>query len=66
MNDQNRPLGPEDTLTQTKGCRHSTPRICKNNPTPDKCAFVREDDLCLLPPRSWKRIFRNLSGEGST
>ncbi len=59
-NDQRRPLSSLDTENQTVGCRHSTPDICKNNSTENKCAFVREDELCLLPPKSWKRIYAEL------
>jgi len=28
--------------------------------TPGKCAFVRSDNICLIPPRSWGRIMREL------
>lgn len=62
MTNQRRPLGPLDSLDQTLGCRHSNPNICKNNATPNKCAFVREDGVCLTPPKSWKRIFQELGG----
>lgn len=61
MNDQKRPLAEHDTLEKTLGCRHSQPNICKNNATPKKCAFVRDDNICLLPPRSWKKLFEELS-----
>ena len=60
MNNQKRPLSERDTEIQTLGCRHSNPDICKNNSTPKKCAFVRKDNLCVLPPRSWKRLFSEL------
>jgi hypothetical protein len=58
--DQRRPLTNVDTEFQTLGCRHSTPAICKNNMTPNKCAFARVDNICLLVPRSWSKIFREL------
>lgn len=58
--DQRRPLSELDTELQTLGCRHSNPNICKNNSTPAKCAFVRQDNRCLLVPHSWKRIFYEL------
>ena len=58
--DQKRPLGSQDTELQTLGCRHSNPNICRNNSTPKKCAFVREDNICILPPRSWKKLFSQL------
>lgn len=59
-NDQNRPLEPGDSATRTSGCRHSNPDICRNNLTPEKCAFARKDNICLLPPRSWPHIFEVL------
>jgi len=62
MTNQRRPLGPQDSLRQTLGCRHSNPNICKNNATPGKCAFVRDDGVCILPPMSWKRIYQELGG----
>lgn len=63
MTNQRRPLGPQDSLQNTLGCRHSNPNICKNNATPGKCAFVREDGVCLMPPMSWKRIYQELGGQ---
>ena len=65
-NNQRRALGPVDTAQRTLGCRHSNPDICKNNMTDGKCAFVREDNICLIPPRSWARIFRELRGNRDT
>ena len=59
-NDQKRPLSSADTATKTFGCRHSNPDICKNNSTPDKCSFVRDDMMCLTPPRSWEKLFIRL------
>ena len=50
-------LEAEDTVEQTIGCRHSNPTICKNNQLSDKCAFVRKDKICLVPPISWKKQF---------
>jgi len=55
--DQWRALEPEESEQQTLGCRHSNPNICRNNATPGKCAFVRKDNICQLPPKSWKRIY---------
>ena len=59
--DQRRVLDAQDSEAQTVGCRHSNPAICANNATPGKCAFARSDNLCLLPPRSWKKIFSELA-----
>ena len=52
-----------DTLTTTNGCRHSNPRFCSKNSLHDQCAFVREDGICLVPPRTWKKLFEQLSEE---
>jgi hypothetical protein len=60
MNDQRRSLSELDSVEKTVGCRHSNPDICKNNSTPNKCAFVRADNICLLPPQSWRRLFCEL------
>lgn len=59
-NDQQRPLTEADTATQTLGCRHSNPDICRNNMTEGKCAFVRADNMCLIPPKTWPKIFECL------
>lgn len=58
--DQWRDLCADDSEAQTIGCRHSSPDICRNNATPGKCAFVREDNVCLMPPRSWPKIWAEL------
>ena len=63
QNDQRRPLSDQDTLDQTLGCRLSKPEFCKNHSTLNKCAFVRDDNLCLLPPNSWKKIYLQLREE---
>lgn len=59
-NDQNRPLDLIDTATRTLGCRHSNPDICRNNMTPEKCAFAREDKICLMPPATWPKLLKRL------
>lgn len=56
----NAPLNPQDTETQTYGCRQNNPDICGNNGKPDLCAFVREDGICLKPSRAWKKKFMEL------
>lgn len=61
MTDQKRPLNDVDTLEKTLGCRHSQPDICKNNLTPNKCAFARDDNMCFLPPKSWPKLFKELN-----
>lgn len=60
--DQRRPLDERDTADRTFGCRHSNPNICKNNSTAKKCAFVRDDGMCLTPPRTWTKLYRELLG----
>jgi hypothetical protein len=58
--DQKRPLTPLDSEQKTYGCRHSNPSICKNNSTLGICAFVKGDNICTVPPRSWKKIYEYL------
>lgn len=58
--DQWRSLSEQDSISQTVGCRHSNPDICRNHSTERKCAFVREDKVCQLPPKSWAAIFEQL------
>lgn len=53
-------LKPKDTASQTEGCRHTNPSICGNNSLPSVCAFVREDGMCLKPPKSWAKQFIHL------
>jgi len=50
-----------DTSNKTWGCRHTNPEICKNHSLFMKCAFVREDNICLIPPLTWRRQFEKLS-----
>jgi len=64
--DRRRPLSDLDTEFQTLGCRSATPENCRNNRTERKCAFVREDNMCHLVPRSWKRLFEELSRKKAT
>ena len=54
------PLKPQDKATQTEGCRHTNPTICGNNSISGVCAFVRNDGLCLKPPKSWPKQFERL------
>ena len=58
--DQHRPLTVFDTEFQTLGCRIAAPENCRNNRTERKCAFVREDNICHLVPRSWKKRYEEL------
>lgn len=54
------PLRPEDSPTQTVGCRHTLPRICGKHCMPKKCAFVNSDGICYAPPQSWPKQFLKL------
>ena len=55
------PLQPGDTAEATVGCRANNPDICKNNGI---CAFEREDGICQIPSKAWKKQFERLSREG--
>ena len=44
--------------------RCSNPRFCSENNMAGVCAFVRDDGMCLAPPRSWKELVAKLK-EGS-
>ena len=54
------PLNPQDTQSQTVGCRHTSPDICGKNSMANVCALVRSDGICLSPPRSWPKQFIKL------
>jgi hypothetical protein len=54
------PLKPEDSETQTEGCRHTNPDICSSHSVPKLCAFVRADGMCFKPPTSWPKQYRAL------
>jgi len=54
------PLHPLDSETQTHGCRHANPNFCAKNSVPGLCAFVRKDNICLSPPKTWKTQFPKL------
>ena len=58
--DRNDPLNQKDSEDQTFGCRHTNPKICKSLDLENICAFVREDKMCLSPPKSWMKQFGKL------
>ncbi len=60
------PLQPGDTENTTAGCRANNPDICKNNGIQDICAFEREDGVCQMPSKAWKKQFIKLSKEGGS
>jgi hypothetical protein len=57
------PLNPQDSEKQTLGCRSTNPVNCRKNSLSDICAFVRSDELCQSPPRSWAKQYRRLLSE---
>jgi len=57
----NDPLDPPDTETKTFWRRHTYPTTCPYRYLPEKCAFARDDRMCLLPPRSWAKQFQKLT-----
>ena len=59
------PLKSGDTEETTVGCRANDPDICKNNGIPEVCAFQREDGICHMPSKAWKKQFQKLSAEGN-
>jgi len=56
----NSPLNPQDSESQTYGCRANNPDICANNGLCDICAFIREDSICKKPSRAWKKKYNEL------
>lgn len=58
---QDAPLNSQDDTKQTFGCRHTNSEICSSNRLGNICAFVRSDNVCKKPPRTWGKIFKNLS-----
>ena len=56
-------LQSSDTETQTFGCRHTNPSICRNNDMADICSFTRPDGICHAPPKSWPKQYRKLLNE---
>ena len=58
----NEPLKPEDSETQTWGCRQNNPNICKYIFLNGVCAFVTEDFICRKPSKAWKKQYKYLKG----
>ncbi len=56
----NSKLNPQDTETETYGCRANNPDICKNNGIPGLCAFVSDDLICRSPSKAWKKQYHKL------
>jgi len=55
------PLHNLDSKVQTFGCRHTNPDICAKNLMPGICAFVKADNICTSPPKSWPKQFEKLA-----
>ena len=56
-------LQPEDAADRTFGCRAANPEACGKHGMRLACAFVREDGMCLAPPRSWAKLYPKLSAD---
>lgn len=56
------PLHPQDTETQTFGCRANNPDICGSIEAPNICAFACSDCICRKPSRAWKKQYQKLKG----
>ena len=59
----NAPLNPNDTLTQTQGCRSNNPNIFSRAFTEKVCAFCRADGICKKPSVAWKKQYIKLGGK---
>jgi hypothetical protein len=57
----NEPLREGDGPDRTVGCRHTNPDVCGKHSIEKVCAFVREDNMCLDPPVSWKKQYLRLA-----
>lgn len=57
------PLNPEDSPTQTYGCRARVASTCKNYMMENVCAYCREDTICQKPSRLWKKQYEKLKSE---
>lgn len=60
------PLHPEDTESQTYGCRANNPDICKNCYVEGVCAFSSQDKICKSPSAKWKKYYVQLQEERKT
>ncbi len=59
----NAPLNPQDSETQTYGCRANNPNICGNCYIEGICAFACEDNICKKPSVAWKKQYKKLKGD---
>ena len=60
------PLTAQDSEKQTFGCRYTNPDFCGKNSLPGVCAFARTDGICMSPPQSWLKRYRQLSAQKAT
>ncbi len=51
-------LNPEDSETQTLGCRCYNPDICAGYGSDGICAFYSSDHICKRPPNGWKKTYQ--------
>ena len=63
--DRNAALKSQDSPYQIYGCRNYSPNICKNNRMGNICAFVKADNICKKPPRSWIKQYKKLTKKNS-
>jgi hypothetical protein len=57
------PLNPQDTASQTYGCRANNPDICGSCYIEGVCAYTRDDEICKKPSSAWKKQYEKLRGE---
>lgn len=50
-------LYPQDSETQTYGCRANNCNICGSNYMDAICAFVTKDNICKKPSRAWRKKY---------
>jgi hypothetical protein len=62
----NEPLREGDRPDRTVGCRHTNPDVCGKHSIEKVCAFVRDDNMCLAPPVSWKKQYERLASMKDT
>ena len=53
-------LNPQDSPSQTYGCRRRYPPNCLFMDMENVCAFVTADNICLKPPTGWAKQYEKL------
>ncbi len=54
------PLNPEDTATQTLGCRCHDRSTCCRDGIENVCAYASEDHICKSPSKIWPQVYKEL------